>query len=123
MLFDVQAALAEIMADDAATPATPATKGGNVAGVAEVAGGQAEISAPPSAPPASPSRQDYPPGAIVHLSRHRPKQNQNGKPVRVLPTHPATCAICGKADWLVGMTDMKGRTLHVRCWKAEGGMS
>ncbi len=71
----------------------------------------------------SPSRPDYPPGAIVHLSRYPPKLDHNGRPVRVLPTHPATCAICGRADWHVGMTDMKGRTLHVRCWKAEGGKS
>lgn len=73
----------------------------------------------PSVP--SPSRPDYPPGAIIHLARYRPKLDRDGKPIRTLPTDPATCAICGLADWHVGMTDRQGRTLHVMCWKAEGG--
>lgn len=38
MLFDVQAALAEILESISATPATPATSPARVAGVAEVAG-------------------------------------------------------------------------------------
>lgn len=37
MLFDARAALAEILAQGAATPATPATDGPNVASVASVA--------------------------------------------------------------------------------------
>ncbi|WP_234052748.1 MULTISPECIES: hypothetical protein [unclassified Xanthobacter] len=36
-----------------------------------------------------------------------------------LPTHPATCAVCGAADWHVCVRDAGGRTLHARCWKAE----
>lgn len=121
MLFDVQAALAEVLADEPANPANPAKQPSQLADLADLAGQQAEISAPAGAPAPSPSRLDYPPGAVVHLSKHRPKLDSDGRPVRVLPTHPATCAICGQADWLVGMTDMQGRTLHVRCWKAEGG--
>lgn len=92
MLFDVQAALAEIEGDMSDAPAMPA-----------------------------PSRQADPPGAIVHLSRHHPKANPDDGPIRALPTHPATCAICEGADWTVAMTDRKGRTLHVSCWKSEGG--
>lgn len=75
----------------------------------------------PAADEPSPSRQKYPPGAIVHLARYRPKLGRDGRTVRQLPTHPATCAICGVADWFVCMTDMQGRTLHVCCWKVEGG--
>lgn len=123
MLFDVQAALADVLADKPANPANPAKQKPQLADLAGLAGGQAAISAPASAPAPCPSRHDYPPGAIVHLSRHRPKVDGDGRPVRVLPTHPATCAICGIADWLVGMTDMQGRTLHARCWKAEGAKS
>jgi hypothetical protein len=36
-------------------------------------------------------------------------------PVRKLPTHPKTCAVCGATDWLVVMTERDGRTVHVRC--------
>ena len=75
----------------------------------------------PSAAPPSPSRQEPPPGAIVHLSRYRPVPGGDGPPRRMLPTQPATCDICGASDWRVAMTDRQGRTLHVRCWKAEGG--
>lgn len=123
MLFDVQAALAEVLAVGPANPANPAKQTPQLADLADLAGRQAAISTPASAPASSRSRQDYPPGAIVHLSKQRPVQDRDGRPVRLLPTHPATCAICGEADWLVGMTDMQGRTLHVRCWKAEGGTS
>lgn len=116
----------------AKTPITPKTQSkgdlekpdSNPDGVSDSFGGfGGRADADLQSPESTPSRHDYPPGAIVHLSRHRPKLNGDGRPVRVLPTHPATCAICGKADWQVGMTDMQGRTLHVRCWKAEGGMS
>ncbi|TKW67146.1 MAG: hypothetical protein DI616_08760 [Paracoccus denitrificans] len=123
MLFDVQAALAEVLADKPANPDNPDKQTPQLADLADLAEGLAAISTPASAPAPSPSRQAYPPGAIVHLSRHRPKLDGDGRPVRVLPTHPATCVICGVADWLVGMTDMQGRTLHVRCWKVERGTS
>ncbi|WP_323034141.1 hypothetical protein [Pararhodobacter sp.] len=45
---------------------------------------------------------------VLHLSR--------GK---ALPTHPATCAACGKADWLVCLRTEDDRTWHVQCWKAQ----
>lgn len=32
-------------------------------------------------------------------------------------SHPPVCAICGKADWTVALTDIDGRRLHVGCWK------
>lgn len=139
MLFDVQAALAEILASPAATPATVATNGPSVATVATVAAYQAAVSGSaavpsPSAPPpsrgdlrqighAAPahSHDDATPDAILHLSRYAPKANPDGRPVRALPTHPATCALCGRTEWTVAMTDMRGRALHVSCWQAEGG--
>jgi hypothetical protein len=34
---------------------------------------------------------------------------------RPLPTHPKTCAVCGKAEWLVTMTERDGKTVHVQC--------
>lgn len=66
VLFDVQAALAEILRDAPATTATTATKPRNVAEVADVAGGQGEISrAPPAVVPLhDPSP---PPGRMVRL--------------------------------------------------------
>lgn len=42
---------------------------------------------------------------------------------RPLPAHPPTCGICGASDWLVALTDLRGRRLHVSCWKAEGGQA
>jgi hypothetical protein len=41
------------------------------------------------------------------------------KRAAVFPTEPATCAVCGVADWQVSMTDTDGRRLHVPCWRAE----
>lgn len=38
-----------------------------------------------------------------------------------LPNSPPTCAACGVADWKVAVTEKEGRTLHVSCWRAEGG--
>ena len=35
-----------------------------------------------------------------------------------LPVKPATCAVCGKSDWLVSLTDTDGRHFHVECWLA-----
>lgn len=35
-------------------------------------------------------------------------------------SHPPACAICGKADWTVALTDIDGRRLHVGCWKGMG---
>lgn len=154
MLFDVQAALAEILSSPLATSATPATLVPEIAPVSQVsqvsrsqpaecqnghalAGSQVSRvsrSQRPETPPPSrgdlrqighgapaPSHDDAPPGAILHLSRYIPKPNSEGRPGRALPTHPATCALCGGADWTVAMTDMRGRALHVACWKAEGG--
>ncbi|WP_322994119.1 hypothetical protein [Castellaniella sp.] len=43
---------------------------------------------------------------VIHLSR--------GKS---LPTHPASCAGCGQADWLVNICDDMDRTYHVSCWR------
>lgn len=34
-----------------------------------------------------------------------------------LPTHPAACTICGKADWLVTLRAGDGETFHVSCWR------
>ena len=39
-------------------------------------------------------------------------------PVR-LPSAPAVCAICGRADWTVSLTDTDGRKLHVACYKLQ----
>lgn len=89
MLFDVQAALADIL-----------SKAPGRCDSCDLS--QLESRESQSQP--SPSRQDYPPGAIVHLSRYRPAQDRDGRPVRTLPTHPTTCAICGQSDWTVSMT-------------------
>ena len=99
MLFDAQAALADILKDEApAIPAIPA------------------IVAPPSPLESQKSREsrsqpaaNTPTGAVViHLARGLG-----------LPTHPATCAVCGATDWRVCVRDAGGRPLHARCWKAE----
>ncbi|MGQ3674682.1 hypothetical protein ACT6QH_04165 [Xanthobacter sp. TB0139] len=34
-----------------------------------------------------------------------------------LPTQPAACTICGKADWLVTLRTGVGDTFHVSCWR------
>jgi hypothetical protein len=39
---------------------------------------------------------------------------------RRLPTTPKTCAVCGKSDWLVTMTERDGRTVHVGCSTLAG---
>jgi len=33
----------------------------------------------------------------------------------LLPVFPATCAVCGRADWRVSLSDLDGRTYHVGC--------
>lgn len=121
MLFDVQAALAEIMADTSATIATPATNRVNVAEVANVAAGPCEISAPatPSSgavalPFHSPARPSVP-SNMVRLDPDNPPSPRAAR----LPTHPPSCAICGMAEWTVAMTDRRGRKVHVSCWKRE----
>lgn len=121
MLFDVQFALAEIIAAASATPATPATNRTNVAKVADVAAPSGELSVPATPPggaavfslhgPAWPSA----PGTMVRLGSERPA----GRKAAPLPTHPPTCATCGVTDWKVTMTTRDGRKLHVSCWKME----
>lgn len=39
------------------------------------------------------------------------------------PTHPATCRVCGKADWLVNVRDDRDRTFHVSCWRTEAALN
>lgn len=57
---------------------------------------------------AAPAGDRRPGAVVIHLARG------SG-----LPTHPATCAVCGRADWRVCLRDAKGHTMHVSCWKAE----
>lgn len=47
--------------------------------------------------------------------------SENSRHSRPLPSHPPTCGICGANDWLVALTDLRGRRLHVSCWQTEGG--
>lgn len=61
MLFDARAALAEILADGAATPATPAANGPNVAIAASVAAPRPETAKDETPNPAAPSQDDAPP--------------------------------------------------------------
>ncbi len=79
MLFDVQAALQEILGAEAAA-----------AGVVDLA----TVSRTKPAPSASSA----------------PKAGNGAAP---------TCAICGRSDWTVSLTDIDRRRMHVSCWKAE----
>lgn len=83
MLFDVQAALAEILGGEAATPATPATNGADVAKVAAVAAQQprqaneAEVLTLPA--PAQPEPRPAPRLAVVPARPvHDPEAFPNG---------------------------------------------
>lgn len=46
-----------------------------------------------------------------------------GRDAAGLPTHPATCRVCGKADWLVNVRDNRDRTFHVSCWRTEAALN
>lgn len=113
MLFDVQAVLAEILGD--------APERCDCCDSRDSTGPESRESRESQSQPVGIQTPAPAPGAVVHLSRYRPMPDRNGRPVRALPTHPATCAICGRTDWMVSMSDMRGRTLHVECWTAEGG--
>ncbi len=105
MLLDVKAALAEILNDEAATaiPAIVAIPEGKTGAKSQ------ESRKSQSQQPETEKSEHAPSGAVViHLARGPG-----------LPTHPATCVGCGKADWKVAMRTADGRTWHVACWKAE----
>ena len=40
-----------------------------------------------------------------------------------LPTHPATCTVCGKSDWLVNVRDDMDRTFHASCWREASDLN
>lgn len=124
MKFDAYAVLANIRAEGGgrAIRATCAIQAAsNSTNSMNSTGQAAQAESLPSAPTPSSSRQEPPPGAITHLSHYRPVLDRDGRPRRMLPTRPATCAICGGSDWTVAMTDWQDRPLHVGCLKAEGG--
>ncbi|MGQ3671182.1 hypothetical protein ACT6QG_02155 [Xanthobacter sp. TB0136] len=108
MLLDVKAALAEILNDEAANanPANVANRRGETRANSQNLRISTQQPPKPEMPQAA---KPAPSGAVViHLARGPG-----------LPTHPATCAGCGKADWKVAMRTADGRTWHVSCWKAE----
>lgn len=125
MLFDVQAALSDILASSPATIATPATQTETVAKVADVAG-PAPLNKPPPPrqppAPASLSRQGEPhpdaqgyrhtwTGRVVRLDEWR----QLGAWDRHGPAGRLFCGIC-KA-WV----SRNGECCQAVCWKAQWG--
>lgn len=115
MLFDVNAALAEIMADTPTTIATTATNRSNVAKVAGVAAGPCEISAPAT-----------PPGGAVVLPLHGPAS----RPVPA-PSVPGNMVrLDWSGEWVRrdrwdAMSDLErhgpqGRLFCGKCWRYRG---
>ena len=109
MLFDVQAALAEITG---ASPATLATKRQNVVEVADVAVGAREISAPAT-----------PPGGAVVLPRHDP----TARPAPAPSAPGSMVRLDWSGEWVSrdrwdAMTDLerhgpRGVLLCGECWR------
>lgn len=131
MLFDVQAALAKILADEAANPANSAKRTPDLASLADLAGAQAEALPSPfssfsgisRADPAQSPRREAAPNSTISTNSTGQALHPESPAARRradLPVHPPTCAVCGVQEWTVAMTDRSGRKLHVSCWKAKG---
>ena len=119
MLFDVQAALAEIMADTPATIATPATNRANVAKVAGVAAGPCGIAAPAT-----------PPGGAVVLPLHGPASRPASVPsAPAVPLHGTMVRLDWSGQWVSrdrwhAMSDLErhgpqGRLFCGKCWHLQ----
>lgn len=128
MLFDVKTALAEILNSLPATSATSATRPSRKASVSQMS----RMSQPQSGENGNPDfdewRDLYEERAAIAkhdggLSRQEAEALARAEVTHLsrgetLPTHPATCAVCGATDWRVCARDAMGRTFHVRCWRA-----
>lgn len=120
MLFDVQAALSDILnsppapcdsrdfrdSTGAKSQQSQPQEGGRKSPT-----GLSETQSAPVATPATPATNFQKSAPVSRMSRV--SQPQASAPP------PPTCAVCGKSDWLVAVTDINRRTMHVACWKAD----
>jgi hypothetical protein len=103
MLFDVQAALAEILNDtpEAAIPAIPAISPGRIAGIAGIAAGPAEIQTPAEVLPFPPSAPGIP--------RHEPDDSPHGH-----------CRITGRPRTWTGRVVSLDEWRRLSAWDRHG---